>query len=580
MNHIHRINFNIDTTCSDPSITAFNIEIRDTSGVVLEAYTEASTESTVAGVTYTQETDFPSIVVDARSTTQDLDVVFVDFTTSCATTPVNQKTLVIQDEVVDSVAPVAPNVQFNAPVAGCAAFLNACSFQREGFNLDGVHNTAWEIWIGPDGKIYGIGPNNRELGAFGLDWQAQTNRPGDNNIFGGQRITEANVPFRFPNYEFYLPDAKFTKVRTTGLNTIVFALTDDGKLYTSGGEQNEVNDPFPAVTARPGVQDPAIVHTPFEIVPPSGTRWVNFYLSFGNQLANARIYAVTDEGRWYGWGRGIPGVYGFGFTDDESFAGGAAINTDVPTEILHWPVLPKAEAPTCLDDQRLIYSFGAGTGTTKIFIGEDGTVRFSNPSGAIIPLSVSDRNLQISGIIPLPDGITAEKLYVTPVSTIVIGSDGFLYYAGADGDLNPHGATGSNVRGSTFEGFRLMNQTVSGTTRFLKVQLHGQAGSALGDDGRIYVFNGPLPPTPIATPENNDIIDYWVDQTGEMIWKYSDGRTAVFPLQNTAVTTIATNMTQTLTNLDELMTGTDFANPTGTDQNPKLISCGSLDPVE
>jgi len=102
-NHIHNISFDTFTTCSSTDLVSFNIEIRDTSGVVIESYNENSSLSAIAGVTYNQNAlgngspATPDIIIDATATDQDLDVYFVDFTTTCALESVDKFTRIVQD---------------------------------------------------------------------------------------------------------------------------------------------------------------------------------------------------------------------------------------------------------------------------------------------------------------------------------------------------------------------------------------------------------------------------------------------------------------------------------------------------
>ena len=87
------------TTCSDATISAFVIELRDGGGTLLETFTEASSVSTTTGVTYNPAATglLPSFTVDGATIASELEFNFASFTTSCGTETPNDAATIVPD---------------------------------------------------------------------------------------------------------------------------------------------------------------------------------------------------------------------------------------------------------------------------------------------------------------------------------------------------------------------------------------------------------------------------------------------------------------------------------------------------
>ena len=357
------VTFSTCTTCSEPAITAFVIEIRDSSDSVLETVTELTASAVTPGVSVTQNAGAtPDIDVNQSAIQQALRVCFVSYTTSCGTADINDCVDIPQE---------TPQVQ---------RCING--MQELDRNASTVTAHGGGTLIHDDGYLYRFGyawsDFNHATNSH-LTSRALLSTDTFGNVSGGDQDEYAiyyHSPTRLPWFYNNEPTLTFTKVETTEDGT--FALASDGRLFTWGGQGSSTAyqayfgrnpaDPFDLTTAW----------TPFEVPFPGGvTGWTDFVTQVNPTGNTGTTYALGDDGNVYAFGQGRnESQLGRGATAYAWF-GGTAIVDHVPTVASRITPAPD-ELIAVWSDGGLLYNSG---GTTYLY-GAGYDPPLANPFGA------------------------------------------------------------------------------------------------------------------------------------------------------------------------------------------------------
>lgn len=420
-----------------------------------------------------------------------------------------------------------------APCSGLAD-IRDLSFSNNAFSSYG-----YPMFISGDGYIYG-GWDVDNYGATGLG-QTYT---GDTTTTYNYAATDLFSAYPAANILKNLPNAKWKRiVGTSTAGTIMFGITEDGKMYSWGGPVGSANWPISGTIGTS--TDRTQIETPREIVNPDGNQWKEFYCS------SEYMYAVDNTGKWWSWGGRTSAVY-----NAISFASTGNTNSYylTPKPMSSLTVAPKY-------DPNMEETFCAVQGNSAVsfvYIGTDNKVyTFGENVGTYGGAMVTTPQL-----ITLPIGVNAIKIIPFQMGNfLILGSDGLIYRVGNGSSYIP--ATG-------FTAVQL-STTVSGTTYTFKDIVEGYNGYAIhgvpkngGDIVKLsYSWNGSGFTAPSATniagTARFNIVKLWSDNQEDIIFK--DGTTGNvyvynrFQLAsgrwiNRAIGFIINNVTATSSNTD------------------------------
>lgn len=513
------------TDCSPPDITSYIVEIQQADGTVLETLTEASTDSAVAGVSFTPAPagGLPSIEVDNTGITEDLKVNFKSFTTACGTTELNDS--------VD-IEMVAGPVTQQLTRTGCAVW--------EGFkhitwdSRKGEDQNSGMVIIDADGYLRGFGPTG---GTAGIN--AVTGTVGDRNVAAmtpailDNQTWSDNLGSKLPNIVAYLPDEKWQYVNAViaSVNaSVVAGVTESKKLYLWGAiiAQNSLagdvwQDEMPIYSGRTSIVDPKEILVPWEIPVPAGeTGWEIAYLR-DDSATSLSIFAQTTSGNWYTWGRSRKDVGGLALP---SATGTGSVDVTQPTTV-EFPYTLAQKNGEC--DEAVLQSNGTG----NVVLADDGSVHIhanltTRQSGQSPAPSLNNNDVRLT----LPNGVKVVEFQWSTVTSsagfYAIGDDGQLYFWGSD--IEPiNGTAVVNSPGTGTVGVAVpLGPTVPAGTTFRSLQVGGVSGEAIGSDGKVYGWAKAFPVTLFDIPENENMDCIYHSSADTYIWRKSDGSSYIW----------------------------------------------------
>lgn len=362
----------------------------------------------------------------------------------------------------------------------------------------------YPMFISGDGFIYG-GWDQDLYGMTGLG-----------NVYSGDASTtyayssnDLYSAYPAANILNYLPNARWKRIMgTSSSGSVMFGITDDGKLYSWGGTNGPT---WPIYGVLTTFSNRTQSDVPREIINPDGNKWKEIYCT------GEYAYAVDHTGKWWSWGGRTTLVY-----NGVSFAHSPVASTP-------YYIVPRACAaltPAPKYDPNMEETFAAFQDNSAVcfaYIATDNKVyTFGENAGTYLGPLVTTPQL-----VNLPAGVTPKKIMPFMLSNfLILGDNGVLYRFGNGGSYIPAVGntavalnTGSNlfkdfvtgyyaIHGVPLNGGNMVNisynfsnsvlqvvqtKVVAGTSGFniLKLWRDNQENIVLkdGNSGNLFVYN-------------------------------------------------------------------------------------------
>ncbi len=382
------------------------------------------------------------------------------------------------------------------------------------FSNNAYFSYGYPMFISGDGYVFG-GWDQDLLGMTGLG----KTYTGDISTTYNYSADDLYSAYPAANILKNLPNAKWKRIMgTSTAGTIMFGITEDGKLYSWGAPIGSANWPISGTIATSTNRTQA--ETPREIVNPDGNQWKEFYCS------SEYMYAVDNTGKWWSWGGRTSAVY-----NAISFASAGNTNSYylTPKPMSSLTVAPKYDANT----EETFCAAQGNSAVSFVYIGTDNKVyTFGENVGTYNGSLVTTPQL-----ITLPAGVNPVKILSFQMSNfLILGDNGLMYRVGNGSSYIP--ATG-------FTAVQL-STTVSGTTYTFKDFIIGNDGYSFygvpkngGNMVKLQYnwsggvgFTGPSA-TNIAGTSRFNIVKLWNDNQDDVILKDgTSGNIYVFNYSN------------------------------------------------
>jgi hypothetical protein len=419
-----------------------------------------------------------------------------------------------------------------------------------------TNGTIPPMFISEEGYIYG---------GWGADLYSMT---GLGSVYTGDVSTtyymgSSVIKNSFPiaNMVKHFPGVKFNKLLMGGESNVhMFAISEDGELYTWGGKPNIANEPISGNSNT--YTNRTTAETPRKIVNPDGNLWKNMYFT------SNFIYAVDNTGKWWSWGNRNNGSY-----TKLSFA-----HSPTSSAAIHY--VPKAAAalvPAPKYDPAQDYTFfphrlDSGYGVTFVYIGTDNKVytygaKIADETGGDVTTPQQ---------VLLPSGVNPVKILKYGFNFfLILGDDGIIYrFGNASGYFT--GSTGYTAVVHTATTYRFRDFIV-GYNDLNIIGVQKTQGELIRISNNWSGGSGGYTTpsiTPILGTSSFNVVKLWTDQQENVVLK--DGNTGNSYVFN-KVSSVGSASSWT-----SLAIGFEEASPTNnnssgeslTNKGPfKLISC-------
>jgi hypothetical protein len=348
----------------------------------------------------------------------------------------------------------------------------------------------YPMFISEDGYIFG-GWNQDLYGMTGLGHTYT----GDVSTTYSYSSNNMHSAYPAANILKHLPNAKWKRIMgTSTAGTIMFGITENGKMYSWGAPIGSANWPISGTINTSTNRTQA--ETPRELVNADGNQWKEFYCS------SEYVYAVDHTGKWWSWGGRTTAVY-----NPISFA-------HSPTATLSYYLVPRAcaalvPAPKYNPNvEETFVAFQGNSAVSFVYIATDNKV--GTFGGALITTPQQ---------IILPAGVTPVKILPFRMANfLILGSNGLIYRVGNGQSYIP--ATGLtavalNTSSYTFkdfiigyDGYAIHGVPMNGGDM---VKLNYSWSGGVG-------FTGPSVTTIVGTARFN-VVKLWSDEQENIILK-------------------------------------------------------------
>lgn len=416
-----------------------------------------------------------------------------------------------------------------------------------------MRSYGYPMFISGDGVIYGGWAQD----IYGMTGMGNT-YAGDISSTYDYSSSDLYSAYPAANILKSLPNAKWKRIMGTNTaGTIMFGITEDGKMYSWGAPINSANWPISGTIGTSTNRTQA--GTPREIVNPDGNQWKEFYCS------SEYMYAVDHTGKWWSWGGRISAVY-----NAVSFA-------HSPTATQPYYLTPKAAAalvPAPKYDPNIEETFVAVQGNSAVsfvYIGSDNKVytygeNVGTNGGALVTTPQQ---------ITLPAGVNPVKILPFRLSNfLILGDNGVIYRVGnGESTIPATGFTAAvlNTNSNTFKDFAIgyNGYAIHGVPKnggnMVKLDYNYNYGVG---------FSGPTITTVSGTSRFN-IVKLWSDNQENIIFK--DGNTGNIYAYNIISTLQGSSWVNRAIGFSINGSNNNNTDPAGTNLNStgpfKLINC-------
>lgn len=431
--------------------------------------------------------------------------------TAAVTTPVNG--MMVYD-ISSNCIKGYQNGAWTGCLSACASAVTPPTFGAERTPCSGLVNIrdlslnnnvfrgyGYPMFISEDGYIFG-GWNQDLYGMTGLGHTYT----GDVSTTYSYSSNNMHSAYPAANILKHLPNAKWKRIMgTSTAGTIMFGITENGKMYSWGAPIGSANWPISGTINTSTNRTQA--ETPRELVNTDGNQWKEFYCS------SEYVYAVDHTGKWWSWGGRTTAVY-----NPISFA-------HSPTATLSYHLAPKAcaalvPAPKYNPNvEETFVAFQGNSAVSFVYIATDNKVYTYGENVGTLGGALITTPQQII----LPAGVTPVKILPFRMANfLILGSNGLIYRVGNGQSYIP--ATGLtavalNTNSYTFkdfiigyDGYAIHGVPMNGGD-IVKLSYNWSGGVG---------FTGPSV-TPIVGTARFNVVKLWSDEQENIILK--DGNT-------------------------------------------------------